>query len=55
MFMVRDLSPETDKIYPSTRLLLAFLLQNNEMHIVKDKKPNSKHTEFSCIKYGKLL
>ena len=34
LFTVRDLSLETDKIYPSTRLLLAFLLQNNNIYIV---------------------
>ena len=38
------LSLETDKIYPSIRLLLTFLLQNNKMHMVQDiKKPNSKN------------
>ena len=30
-FKVQVLSLETDKIYPFTRLLLTFLLQNNEM------------------------
>ena len=34
LFTVRDLTLEMDKIYPSTRLLLTFLLQNNEMCIV---------------------
>ena len=33
LFTVRDLSPEKDKIYPPTRFLLTFLLQNNEMYI----------------------
>ena len=34
LFTVRDLSLETDKIYPSTRLPLTFLLQNNKTYIV---------------------
>ena len=37
LFTARDLSLETDKIYPSTRLLSNFLLQNNEIYIVQDK------------------
>ena len=44
LFTVQDLSLEADKFYPSTRLLLTFLLQNNKMHIVQDiKKPISKN------------
>ena len=34
VFTVRDLSLETDKISTSTRFLLTFLQQNNEMYIV---------------------
>ena len=33
LFTVRDISLETDNVYPSTRLLLNFLLQNNKMYI----------------------
>ena len=38
LFTAGDLSLDTDKIYPSTRLLLTFILQNNKMDIVYDIK-----------------
>ena len=50
LFTVRDLSLETDKTYPSTRLLLTFLLQNNKMFIVEDKENLiRKHAEIFVI------
>ena len=55
LFKVRHLSLETDKIYPSTSLLLTLLLRNNEICKVKDEKPNLKHAKFSCFKHAKFL
>ena len=34
LFIARDLSLETDKMCPSIRLLLYFLVQNNKIYIV---------------------
>ena len=46
--------PSNGRNYPSTRLIRTFLLRNNEMYIIKDKKnPKSIDAELSCIKHAK--
>ena len=54
LLTTRHLSLETDKIYPSTRLLLTSLQQNNKIYIVYDiKEPNSKNRPIFFVSTSK--